>query len=65
MGDDGNADKDCGFSVQLELNLDCQPISGRLRPERGAVEPFVGWLGFVEALKRLHDAATTEEQKGA
>jgi hypothetical protein len=22
----------------------------------------VGWLGFVDALKRLHDAATTERE---
>jgi hypothetical protein len=39
--------------VQLELWLDRQPISGRLRTERGADEQFVGWLGFVDALKRL------------
>jgi hypothetical protein len=63
MDDDGYVDDECGFRVQLELNLDCQPISGQLRPERGGVEPFVGWLGFVEALKRLYDAATTEREE--
>jgi hypothetical protein len=47
---------------QLELHLDRRPIGGLLRPERGADEPFVGWLGFVDALKRLHDAATTERE---
>ena len=41
--------------VQLELALDRQPIRGCLRPERGAEEPFVGWLGFVDALKRLNE----------
>lgn len=39
--------------LQLELNLDREPISGRLRNQRGAEEPFVGWLGFVDALRRL------------
>ena len=48
-------DEDRVPRVQLELHLDRQPISGRLRPERGAEEPFVGWLGFVDALKRLNE----------
>jgi hypothetical protein len=39
--------------LQLELNLDVEPISGRLRTQGGAEEPFVGWLGFVDALRRL------------
>jgi hypothetical protein len=39
--------------LQLELRLDREPISGRLRTGRGAEEPFVGWLGFVDALRRL------------
>ena len=41
--------------MQLEMNLDRQPISGCLRPKRGAEEQFVGWLGFVDALKRLNE----------
>jgi hypothetical protein len=48
------ADEDRLLRVQLEVDLDREPISGTLRPERGAEEPFVGWLGFVDALKRLH-----------
>jgi hypothetical protein len=44
--------------VQLELHLAREPISGRLRGERGADEEFVGWLGFVEALRRLSEAQT-------
>jgi hypothetical protein len=47
--------------VQLEVHLDREPIEGFLRPERGAEHPFVGWLGFVETLRRLHDAAIREE----
>ena len=39
--------------LQLDLNLDREPISGRLRTRWGAEEPFVGWLGFVDALRRL------------
>ena len=41
--------------LQLELNLDREPISGRLRTRRGAEERFVGWLGFIDALKRLQE----------
>ncbi len=39
--------------LQLELHLDREPISGRLRTRWGAEEPFVGWLGFLDALRRL------------
>jgi hypothetical protein len=39
--------------LQLDLHLDREPISGRLRNRQGAEEPFVGWLGFVDALRRL------------
>ena len=41
--------------VRLDLHLDRRPIRGRLRTEWGADERFVGWLGFVDALKRLHE----------
>jgi hypothetical protein len=47
---------DRALTVRLDLHLDREPICGRLRTERGADERFVGWLGFVDALKRLHDA---------
>ena len=39
--------------LQLELHLDREPITGRLRTRWGAEERFVGWLGFVDALGRL------------
>jgi hypothetical protein len=41
--------------LQLELQLDRQPISGRLCTPEGAEEQFEGWLGFADALRRLHD----------
>lgn len=41
--------------VQLELDLDHEPISGCLRSAQGTEERFVGWLGFVDALKKLQD----------
>jgi hypothetical protein len=53
MDDEPRADADRALQVQLELHLDHQPVSGRLRTEWGADERFVGWLGFVEALRRL------------
>ncbi len=59
MADDG-IDRDHGLRVQLELHLDREPVSGTLRPERGADEAFVGWLGFVDALKRLQEANPNE-----
>jgi hypothetical protein len=64
MDDDDRTDEDRALRVQLELHLDRQPITGRLRREPGDEEPFVGWLGFVGALKRLNDAATAEERSG-
>jgi hypothetical protein len=55
MDDHARADEDAVLRVRLDLHLDREPICGRLRTERGADERFVGWLGFVEALKRLQD----------
>jgi hypothetical protein len=52
------ADEDRALSVQLDLYIDSQPIHGRLRTEGGADERFVGWLGFVDALTRLHEVTS-------
>jgi hypothetical protein len=52
--DDRPASDDANvLRLQLELNLDREPISGSLRTRRGVEESFVGWLGFVDALRRL------------
>jgi hypothetical protein len=48
--------------LQLDLHLGREPISGRLRCERCADEEFVGWLGFVEALRRLSEAQREREE---
>ena len=45
-------DEEGALSVQLDVHLDRQPVTGRLRTAQGADERFVGWLGFVDALKR-------------
>jgi hypothetical protein len=59
--DDGPASEEADvLRLQLELRLDREPISGCLRTGRGAEEPFVGWLGFVDALRRLQ-----QEDEGA
>jgi hypothetical protein len=52
--------------LQLELHLDREPISGRLRTRWGAEERFVGWLGFVDALRRLQqqDEGTADRAGG-
>jgi hypothetical protein len=48
-------DEDRALSVRLDIHLDREPIRGRLRTVEGDDERFVGWLGFVDALKRLHE----------
>ena len=58
MDDRGRNDEDGALSVRLDVHLDRQPVTGRLRTARGADERFVGWLGFVDALKRAHEAST-------
>jgi hypothetical protein len=55
MDDRDPRDEDRPLHVRLDVHLDRQPVCGRLRGEGGADERFVGWLGFVEALKRLHE----------
>jgi hypothetical protein len=55
MHEQVGSDEDRVVSVRLDVWLDRQPISGRLRTQRGADEQFVGWLGFLDALKRLHE----------
>jgi hypothetical protein len=55
MDDQAGADEDGVLRVQLELHLNRQPISGKLRSRWGAEERFVGWLGFIDALKRLQE----------
>jgi hypothetical protein len=56
MDDRPDTGADRVMSVWLDLHLDRQPVSGRLRAEHGAEERFVGWLGFVDALRRLRDS---------
>jgi hypothetical protein len=63
MHDSDRSGEDRALRVELELHLNRQPIDGRLRPERGEEEAFVGWLGFADALKRLHDAANSEQEE--
>ena len=58
MDDDACDSKYGALSVQLDVHLDRQPVTGRLRTRHGANERFVGWLGFVEALKRAKQAST-------
>ena len=55
MDDGDRTGEDHVLRLQLELHLDDQPISGRVRTEHGADERFAGWLGFVDALKRFRE----------
>jgi hypothetical protein len=55
--DDPARAEDRVLRVQLDVHLDRRPITGRLRTPHGAEEPFVGWLGFVDALKRVQEAS--------
>lgn len=55
----GSEHNDRPLSVRLDLYLDREPITGRVRTARGAEEGFVGWLGFLDAVKRLHEESET------
>jgi uncharacterized protein YbjT (DUF2867 family) len=52
-------EEDPTLHLQLDVDLEHVPISGRLRGERGEDEPFIGWLGFVVALQRLRERIAT------
>lgn len=52
-----DATRDRTLVVQLELHVDREPLSGCLRCHRGGEHAFVGWLGFLDALNCLQDAA--------
>jgi hypothetical protein len=54
--DGATAGRNDTLTVQLELELGREPVTGCLRTEDGIEERFVGWLGFVDALKRLREA---------
>jgi hypothetical protein len=54
MGNQTGTGEGRELSVQLDINLDRQPVTGRLRIPGGGDERFVGWLGFVDALRRVH-----------
>ncbi len=60
MSDQVRSDDERTLSVWLDLRLDREPVCGRLRSERGVDEEFVGWLGFVDALRRMADAQPTK-----
>jgi len=60
MDDRPLPDEERTLSLRLEVQLDRQPIGGRLRTDWGAEETFVGWLGFVDALRRLYDLRAPE-----
>ena len=53
MDDQAGPEETDVLRLQLELDLRREPIRGRLRSQRGTEERFVGWLGFIDALKRL------------
>jgi hypothetical protein len=61
MASNDRTGRDRALTLQLELHLDREPVSGWLRTEGGAEEEFVGWLGFLDKLKRLNDAETSKE----
>ena len=61
MDDQARSGEERTLSVRLDLHLAGEPISGRLRTDGGAEERFVGWLGFVDALKRLHELEVDRE----
>jgi hypothetical protein len=63
MEHEAATDEEDVLSVQLDVHLDRQPVQGRLRTLTGVEEPFVGWLGFVEALGRLHERENPDRKE--
>jgi hypothetical protein len=61
MFDDQRPDEDRMLSVRLDVHLDRQPITGRLRTDWGDDERFVGWLGFIDTLRRLQERQPRHE----
>jgi hypothetical protein len=55
MADHDPTVADHTLSVRLDVELEREPICGRLRTDDGADEPFVGWLGFMDALRRVQE----------
>ena len=53
---------DDALTVRLAVHLDSEPVRGQLWGEHGDPEQFVGWIGFVEALKRAQDTNRTNEE---
>lgn len=51
----GMASRPC-VELRLELEIDAEPIAGRLRLEGGAPRSFSGWLGLAAALEDALDA---------
>ena len=57
MDDLARNDDTEALSMQLDVQLDRRPVTGRIRTAGGADERFVGWLGFVDAMKRAEQHA--------
>ena len=55
MQNQAESGSDRPLSMRLDLYLDREPVTGRVRTDGGADERFVGWLGFVDAVKRLYE----------
>ena len=51
--------------LELEVDLDGVPVTGRLRGRHGEDEPFVGWLGFVDALRRMREQIINNRRSDA
>jgi hypothetical protein len=64
MAEQADTGEERTLSVRLDLHLDREPITGLLRTERGE-EQFVGWLGFVDALKRLNELEVDANRKNS
>ena len=63
MDEQADSGEERTLSVRLDLQLAGAPTRGRLRTVGGAEEHFVGWLGFVDALKRLYELEVDRETR--
>jgi hypothetical protein len=61
--DDPARDHETALSCQLDVNLDRRPVTGRIRTPDGADERFVGWLDFIDAMKRVEQRSAEHPPK--
>jgi hypothetical protein len=46
--------------VELDIDVDCEPIEGRLTAGAASAREFIGWIALVHEIEGARDAAKAE-----